>query len=274
MSTVRNLRLFRRAVLVAATATATAAVGTGIGMADAAATDTLRPAPVVELTVDSAAIHGPDWLPPGVTTFDSTSSHPGTDSMAVVRLNDGVTYDQIYGYLAVGDLGSVFRHVSGYGGIAHGGTHNGSRWTATLTPGYYLFADDEAHLVAPFTVSGPRQKAQQPKAAGKIRFIDGTFQVPQRFGDGTWQLVNHDRIQHELGFLHVAPGYTQADVENALARGEQPAWITPVGTVNAIGPGQSAWVTLRDIHGFYVIGDWLPMFQGAADGPIIQYRTV
>jgi hypothetical protein len=271
MSIVRSFRLLRRTALVAGAVAATAVAGTGVTDADAA---TLRPSPVVEVTVDSAAIHGPDWLPPGVTTFHSSSSHPGTDSIAVVRLDDGVTYKQIYAYLAAGDLASVFQHVSGHGGIAHGGPHNGTRWTTTLTRGDYLFADDEAHLVAPFTVSGPRQHAQRPTAAGKIRFAHGTFRVPRQFGDGTWQLVNHDRIQHELGLLHVAPDYTQADVEKALAAGDQPEWITPVGTVNAIGPGQSAWVTLHDIHGLYVIGDWLPMFQGAADGPVIQYRTI
>jgi hypothetical protein len=273
MSTLQNIARFHRAALVAAAVAATAAASTGVGLTDATAA-TVRPAQVVELTVDSTAIHGPDWLPPGVTTFHSSSTHPGTDSMAVVRLNDGVTYDEIYAYLAAGDLASVFQHVSGHGGIAHGGPHNGSRWTTTLTRGNYLFADDEAHLVAPFTVGGHRQHAQRPESAGKIRFAHGTFRLPRQFGAGTWQLVNHDRIQHELGFLHVAPGHTQGDVEKALAAGDQPAWITPEGTVNAIGPGQSAWVTLHNIHGFYVIGDWLPMFQGAADGPVIQYRTI
>jgi hypothetical protein len=273
MSTVHFSRLTRNPVLVAV-AVAVAAVGVVLGTAGRSEAEKTPRIPVVEVTVDAEAIHGPSTVAPGVTTFHTTSTHPGTDSLATVRLDDDATYDQILGYLADGDLAAVFQHVSGTGGIAHGGVHNGSRWTTDLTPGNYLFADDEVGLVAPFQVTGRRQDAKRPHDDGKVIFDGGTFRLPKRFGDGTWELVNHDTIQHELGLLRVAAGHSQAEVEQAIAAGDEPTWITPVGTINALGPDQAAWVTLSDIHGFYVIGDWLPMFQGAASGPVVQLRNV
>ncbi|MEY2422184.1 MAG: hypothetical protein QOI95_2251 [Acidimicrobiaceae bacterium] len=271
MSTFRSPRSIKRLTALSAAFALTA--GALLGLAERSDAKTNPAPPVVEVTVDAQAIHGPGSLPAGVTTFHTVSTHPGTDSLAVVRLDDDVTYDQIFGYLAVGDLGSVFQHVAGKGGVAHGGPHNGSAWTTELTPGNYLFADDEVNLVAPFEVTGDRQPAKKPSDDGKVIFEHGTFKLPKKFGSGTWELVNHDNIQHELGLLEIAPGHTQAEVEQAVANGDEPPFVTAVGTINAIGPGQSAWVTLSDIHGFYVIGDWLPMFQGAAPGPVVQFHT-
>jgi hypothetical protein len=42
--------------------------------------------------------------------------------------------------------------------------------------------------------------------------------------------------------------------------------------MNLIGPHRSAWVTLHRIRGFYVLLDYLPMFQGLGDGPVTAFR--
>jgi hypothetical protein len=230
--------------------------------------------PVVRVTVTSTAINGPTRLRPGITTFHTTSTHPGTDSLAVVRLDRGTTYPQIFRYLVAGNIRAVFAHVSGKGGIAHGGPHNRHEWTANLTFGRYLFVDDEANLVAPFRVAGPRQHAPRPDAKGTIVFPrgGGKFRLPACFGSGTWRLYNKDTIHHELGFLHITGGHSRADVLRAINHGRQPSWVRPVGTVNLIGTGESAWVTLRHISGLYLIADYLPAFQGLANGPIIRFR--
>jgi hypothetical protein len=228
----------------------------------------------VEITVDGAGIHAPQTLPPGVTTFHTSSTVPGVDSMAAVRLNDGVSYDRIYGYLRDGDLASVFQHVTGEGGIAHSGPHNGGRWTTTLTRGDYLFVDDEAGLVAPFQVRGPRTHAKRPDDSGTVKFENGTFRLPADFGDGTWRFKNGDTLQHGLGLVHVAPGHSRAEVSAAIANHETPDWVEPQGTLNILGSGESAWLTIRDLHGLYVVVDYLPAIQGAASGPVVQFVSI
>jgi hypothetical protein len=191
--------------------------------------------PVVEVSSDSTGIHGPDVIAPGVTTFHTASSLPGTDSMAIVRLDDGVSYDEILGYLASGDLPDVFANVSGKGGIAHAREHNGGRWTTTLTIGNYLYVDDEAGLVQPFQVTGERQHAPRPTDDGTVLFANGTFLLPAGFGSGPWRLHNGDTMSHGLGIIHVAPGRTRSEVSRAMADGERPAWLEPQGTVNILG---------------------------------------
>jgi hypothetical protein len=191
-----------------------------------------------------------------------------------VRLNDGVTYDQIYGYLGNGDLASVFQHVTGKSGIAHSGPHNGGSWTATLTRGDYLFVDDEAGLVAPFQVSGPRTRTPRPDDSGTVKFENGTFRLPANFGDGRWRFHNGDTLQHGLGLVHVAPGHPRAEVSAAIANHQTPDWVEPQGTLNILGSGESAWLTLRDMHGLYVLVDYLPMIQGAASGPVVQFVSI
>jgi hypothetical protein len=230
--------------------------------------------PVVEVKVDSTSITGPSRLRPGFTTFHTTSTHPGTDSLAVVRLDGGVSYAQIFRYLARGDLASVFQHVSGEGGIAHGGPHNGRRWTADLRGGRYLFVDDEANLFAKLRVTGERHHTVRPRSEGTITFEHGAFTLPTSFGAGTWRLRNHDTIQHELGLVRIRGGHSRADVRRVLAEGTHPRWLDPQGTVNLIGPRRSAWVTLHGIRGFYVLLDYLPMYQGVGQGPVAQFRHV
>jgi hypothetical protein len=230
--------------------------------------------PVVEVTVDSSAITGPATLRPGYTTFHTTSTHPGTDSLAVVRLHQGVSYAQIFRYLRHGNLPAVFRHVAGKGGIAHGGPHNGRRWTTYLHPGRHLFVDDEANLFAKFRVTGRATSAPRPHTNGTVQFRDGAFTLPRHFNDGNWRLHNGDTMQHELGLVRILRHHTRADVVRVLRAGTHPTWLEAQATVNLVGPGRNAFVRLRDLHGFYVFLDYLPMFQGAADGPVARFRHI
>ena len=229
---------------------------------------------VVEVTVDSTHITAPTVLSPGFTTFRSTSKHPGTDSMAVVRLHRGVTYRQIFRYARHGNLAAIFRHVTGKGGIAHGGPHNGRSWTTNLHRGRHLFVDDEANLFAKLLVTGSRHRSSRPHADGTISFHNGVFTLARPFHDGTWRLHNDDTIQHEIGLVRIHGGHTQADVQRVLAAGTHPSWLEPQATVNLVGPHRNAWVHLRGLEGFYVFLDYLPMYQGVADGPVAKFAHI
>jgi hypothetical protein len=230
--------------------------------------------PVVEVTVSSTRITAPAVLSPGFTTFHTTSTHPGTDSLAVVRLHRGVTYAQIFRYAREGNLTAIFRHVTGKGGIAHGGPHNGHSWTTNLHRGRHLLVDDEANLFAKLRVTGPRHRAPRPHTDGTISFDNGIFTFPRPFHDGTWRLHNNDTIQHEIGLVRIHGGHTRADVQRVLAAGTHPTWLEPQATVNLVGPRGNAWVHLRRLEGFYVFLDYLPMFQGVADGPVARFAHI
>jgi hypothetical protein len=264
-----DMRLFLSA------ATLACAAGLGVAAPGQAASLEGEPGiPVVEVTVDSTHITAPTVLSPGFTTFHSISTHPGTDSMAVVRLNRGVTYQQIFRYARHGNLAAIFRHVTGKGGIAYGGPHNGRSWTTNLHRGRHLFVDDEANLFAKLQVTGHRHSAPRPHTDGTITFHNSTFTLPRPFHDGTWRLHNDDTIQHEIGLVRIHGGHTRADVEHVLATGTHPSWLEPQATVNLVGPRRNAWVHLRRLKGFYVFLDYLPMYQGAADGPIARFAHI
>jgi hypothetical protein len=168
----------------------------------------------------------------------------------------------------------VFRHVSGEGGIAHGGPHNGHRWTTNLHRGRHLLVDDEANLFAELRVTGQRHRAPRPRSSGTIRFHDGTFTLPRPMHDGSWRIHNDDTIQHEIGLLRIGAGHTRAQVERVLAAGTHPSWLQPQATVNLIGPHRDAWVRLRRLEGFYVFLDYLPMFQTLASGPVAKFAHI
>ena len=259
----------RNVMLVAVAATAAAVAGLA-GPAHASVQAKSAVTDAVQITVDADGVHGPGLLSPGVTHFHTSSSLPGTDSIAVVRLNDGVSYDEIFGYLSVGDLGSVFQHVTGKSGLAHAGVHNGGEWTSILTAGNYLYVDDEHGLVAPFQVAGARTKTPRPADRGAVEFINGTFRIPSTFGDGTWRFHNGDTMQHGLGFVYVEPGHSDSEIFAAVANGDHPSWMRADGTLNILGPGETAWLSLHDMHGTYVALDYLPMIQGATDQPVAQ----
>jgi len=191
--------------------------------------------PVVKVSSDSTGIHGPDVMRRESRLSTRPRRCPATDSMAIVRLDDGVSYDEILGYLASGDLPDVFANVSGKGGIAHAREHNGGRWTTTLTIGNYLYVDDAACLLPPFQVARERQHAPRPTEDGTVLYANGTFLLPAGFGSGPWRLHNGDTMSHGLGIIHVAPGRTRSEVSRAMADGERPAWLEPQGTVNILG---------------------------------------
>jgi hypothetical protein len=240
----------------------------------AAAASASTAAPVVHVRVDQAGIHAPPTLRPGVTTF-AFSVKPGTDqsgSLQLVRLNPGVTYPQVVKYMTSGNLPEIFKTVSGNGGVSHSGIRAGVSWTASLKAGRYMLVDDEAHLIAPIVVQGTPRVNAAPQASGTVSLTSRGAVLPRSFGDGTWKFVNDDSISHEFALIEIKGGHSRAQALAALASGKHPAWLPPVGTLNALGPHEVAWYTLRGLRGDYLLNDYLPQIQGAAPRPIAIFH--
>jgi hypothetical protein len=250
----------------------TAAVAAA-AVAGAPAVATAAPAShAVHVRVDAHGIHGPRTVPPGITTFSATVHTKATSSLAVARLRPGVTYRAIQRAAASGDLSEVFRRVTTQGGLAHLGPTTGHSWTTRLRRGRYIFVDDEAGMFAPFSVRGARTGAAAPRTDAAIRFTAGGIELPDGVGDGRWKVTNADTIARELGVIRIEGGHTPDEAIAAATSGTRPGWLTPVGTLNAVSPGQSAWYRLRHLHGDYLLIDYLPALQGAASGPLIVFH--
>jgi hypothetical protein len=224
--------------------------------------------PLIDVHVEGHSIQAPATLRPGVTTFRYiTHARSGVGSLQIARLDPGVTYAQVGRELQRGNLSDVFRLVAGQGGVSHTGKAAGSSWTTRLRAGNYLLVDDETQAVVPLRVRGRTRAAAAPPVTAVARFTTHGLRIPRGLDAGTWQVVNGDRIAHELALIKIHGGHTEREALAALD-GRPPAWLTPEATLNNVGPGQSAWYRLHDLHGDYLLVDYLPMFQGAAQGPI------
>jgi hypothetical protein len=226
----------------------------------------------VRVRVDAHAIHAPRTIRPGLTTIAATVRTPGTSSLAVARLRPGVSIRAVRRAAAAGNLAEVFRRVTAQGGLAHIGPTTGHSWTTRLRPGRYVFVDDEAGLFAPLRVRGAARPAATPRRDGTVAFARAAIQLPHGFGDGTWKFVNHDTVARELGIIRIDGGHSPAEALAAATGGDRPDWLTPVGTLNAISPGQTAWYTVRGLHGDYLLLDYLPALQGAAPAPLVVFH--
>jgi hypothetical protein len=228
---------------------------------------------IVGVHVNRSGIRAPKSIRPGVVTFRFTVAR-GTDesrALRLVRLNPGVSYEQIAKYMRAGDVPALLSHVTGYGGVSHSGIDIDREWTTRLSRGDYLLVDDEAGLASPLTVSGAPIAGHAPRARGTVALTRRGPALPKEFGDGTWRFVNRDSIAHEFALIKIVGHHSRSEVMKTVMSGKHPAWAPPVGTLNALGPNQAASFTFRHLHGTYLIEDWLPMLQGATSHPLASF---
>lgn len=137
-----------------------------LGMADVLevrgeATATEAPAADVEVRMFDFAYSIPDTVPAGISTWKVVNDGPQPHEMIVLKLNDGVSFDELLAHLqANGEHGMPAVAIGGVQGLTVGHTGN---WTYDLVPGEYavicVIPDPETgqpHLalgmIAPFTV--------------------------------------------------------------------------------------------------------------------------
>jgi hypothetical protein len=205
-----------------------------------------RPSVTISLTDDAVEI--PDHLPGGLVdvTLDATGSTNRSHHLALFRLNDGVTAEELF---AADDatFGTLVTYQAGNSQVNPGDT---ALFTFDLDPGDYAIADfDEGGnaLTAITTVDQPAATASEPTSKGTIVLGPGMLiTLPDDFdGTGVWKVENRDsELPHEAGLGRLLDGASVPDLVAWAASFDGPPPIEVLGGFGALGPGRRGWVDL------------------------------
>ena len=212
-------------------------------------------------------------LRPGTATITLKNTGAVAHMMATMRVKDGVTLDQVktamqQGEDALAPLGADSDEEAVYGTPALVGAGQSSTVTTeNLKAGNYVilcFVQDEdgmphaaMGMVNMFTVEGDPVNTT-PKSDGDITISDDAITLPDGFsGKGTFKVTNSGQKPHTLSFAKLDDGTSLQDYVGFV--GGQFAAGKPIdggggvlmGGVDALNPGQTAYVTLDLEAGHY-----------------------
>jgi hypothetical protein len=212
---------------------------------------------VVDIMATDYAFQAPDTFPAGLVKLRLMNHGQEVHHAQVLRLNDGVTFDQLMStFQAEGD--AALRLVTVDGGPGALNSAKSAEVTVDLKPGSYVLAcfvagpDGVPHLakgmLKPFSVAPdstqPSVAAPETKATMTLR--DFTFDIPDTVPAGpvTYRVVNSGPQPHELNVIKLVPGKTANDV---LAWEQNPSTPPPfeaVGGMNGLSAGVDGYMTV------------------------------
>lgn len=259
-------RLTTALVVTGATAVAAA---TGIALMSDAPADA-RPALQtldVRLSADATTL-GTAVLHPGVTRIDEHDLGPGQHDVALARLHEGVTPQQLLDAFST-DYASAYALVDLYGELNDVPAGQSGSYTVTLDPGSYLVLDTGSTgtvdanfltgLYATLEVRGHSTgSAGAPHADVRVEAGDGGYRMPATFPrEGTVRFTDGGRQQHEFEVARLHDGATVDDLLTAMQSGTQ--WpADPQPGFGPVSPGVTAWFDVDLDPGTYVVYDFIP----------------
>jgi len=219
----------------------------------------------IDIDASDFAFSAPATLPAGLVSVRLTNHGQEPHHAQLLRLNDGVTFDQFAAALQQEGEGAL-RLVSGEGGPGTIEPHGSSEVTLDLKPGTYALAcfvagsDGVPHLakgmLKPIQVTQPTTAtpATAPDVKGTFTMKDFTFDMPASLpaGRATYKVINAGPQLHELNIVKLAAGKTVQDVlawENAPAG---PPPFEAAGGINAFSADGSGYLTLDLQPGTYL----------------------
>ncbi|MBV9355080.1 MAG: hypothetical protein JO023_06080 [Chloroflexi bacterium] len=220
-------------------------------------------AQTVEIDATDYAFNAPETLPAGLTTIRLVNHGQEPHHGQLLRLNDGVTFEQFTATLQQEGEGAL-RLTSGEGGPGAVDPHGSSEVTVDLKPGTYALVcfiagpDGVPHLMKgmlkPIQVTQLGTPAQAPIVAGTFMMKDFSFDMPSVLpvGAATYKVVNHGPQMHELNIVKLHAGKT---AEDALAWEKAPGGPPPfdlAGGINAFSADGSGYMTLDLQPGTYL----------------------
>jgi hypothetical protein len=220
--------------------------------------------PEVTITAKEYAFEVPESIGGGVVTLKLANMGKEAHMAYVVRLNDGVTLDQMKAALLQGG-DTVLSLVSLAGGVYT--TPPGATQAATLdlkAGDYAVFDWDTRSNQVPYFVKGMLQpfkvtagsSAVEPASDVAVTLKEYSFDVPTEItaGTHTFKVSNQGEQPHEMILYKLAEGKTLADLQAYLSS-TSPSDPLPgdiAGGAVVIGPGMRSWTTFDLQPGTYV----------------------
>ncbi len=228
-----------------------------------------QPAPIPEVTIKAAdfSFDAPDQIEAGLVSLRLENVGHEDHQVQLVRLNDGVTLEQLEAALQQGPE-AVLPLVTPAGGVGLAAPNQHEQAVLDLTEGQYVMLclvsgeDGVPHvakgMLKPFEVVARKSQTvvQEPKSDVSIVMKDFRFEMPAEIKAGrlTWKVTNQGAQPHEIVIAKLLPGKTLDDFMAFMQtyEGEPPVEDAAAGGVAAMGPGQTGWVNLDLSAGDYV----------------------
>ena len=222
---------------------------------------------VVHVTGEDFKFDAPDIIPAGLTEFRFLNKGPSLHHMAIVKLTDRKTVDDLRAALA--DPGPPPAWVKEMGGPNISDSGLESNATLMMEPGNYAiicFVDIGGPpnfakgMVRPLRVVRSKAVDPRPKPDLTATLVDYNFKLssPIRAGTHTIGVRNVAKQHHEIQLVQLAPGKTLGDFMNWLQKMEGPPPGKAVGGVFGIKPGISEYFTYNFTAGNYALICFLP----------------
>ena len=225
---------------------------------------------VVHVSGEDFKFDAPDILPAGLTEFRFMNKGPSLHHMAVLRLTDGKTIDDLRALLAnpaAGPPPSWVKEMGGPNAPDPGGEANA---TIVLEPGNYAlicFVDiggpphfAKGMVKALRVVPAPGAVAPKPKADVTVDLLDYTFKLssPVRAGKRTIRVHNVGKQHHEVELVQLAPGASVQDFMKWMGKMDGPPPGKALGGIAGIEPGVSQYFSENFTPGEYALICFLP----------------
>jgi hypothetical protein len=223
---------------------------------------------VVRVTGEDFSFNAPDEIPAGLTEFRFLNKGPALHHMAIVKLEDGKTFDDLRALLAnPGPAPAWIREIGGPNAPAPGLESNA---TLILEPGNYAlicFVDigGPPHfmkgMVKPLRViPATDAAASKPDADITATLFDYNFKLsaPITAGTRTIRVDNAAKQHHEVELIQLNPGKTLGDLMSWLQKTEGPPPGKPIGGIAGLEAGASQYFTADFAPGDYALICFLP----------------
>ena len=222
---------------------------------------------VVRISGEDFKFDAPDVIPAGMTEFRFTNKGPSLHHLAILKLNDGKTIDDLRAALA--NPGPPPSWVKEYGGANAPVPGEESNVTLNLAPGNYAlicFVDigGPPHfakgMVRPLRVVPAKKVAAAPIASVTMTLIDYSFKMsgPIRAGMRTIRVRNAGKQHHEVQVIQLAPGKTVKEVLDWIGKPDGPPPGKAIGGIAGIEPGMTEYFTATFTPGKYGLLCFLP----------------
>jgi hypothetical protein len=253
--------------------------------ADASATSTAS-LPVLALSMNAGkSITATSTVPAGAVNVVSTVTGEPAGSPTLVRLNDGVTFQQAFGAVqshqgdpnALDGLASIVFNPEADKGTSSAQT--------VLTAGNYVALDTTNDNpakwpVANFTVTPSTTPATLPAAQATVKMEEFTFAGPSKLHDGA--LVRFENAGYLYHMVIAVPVKNKANAAKLTAqliagkdnKAEKLASGAPVTFVGVAGPGAMQQQVINAKPGTYVLVCFMSTQDGREHSRLGMERTI